>query len=53
MHYEYRIIIREQLKDLMTEDELNELGLHGWELIFMLKIFSKVHYHFKKASETN
>ncbi|WP_276979138.1 DUF4177 domain-containing protein [Flavobacterium filum] len=53
MYYEYKVIIREQLENLMSEDELNEVGLKGWELVFCLKIFNKVHYHFKRAQEAN
>jgi hypothetical protein len=48
--WEYRVVVKNVAEEgLLSEQELNELGKGGWELVGVAVPSSKVHFYFKRA----
>lgn len=49
--WEYKIVVRDRSRDGgIGEEELNQLGSDGWELVGILSDDSMVSYYFKRSS---
>lgn len=48
MRWEYKRLVRSLDKFGPDEDELNELGQHGWEMAGMFTHDGQVHIYFKR-----
>jgi hypothetical protein len=45
--WEYTVVVRD-VEDLVSEKELNALGVDGWELAGVVTLQQKVHFYFKR-----
>jgi hypothetical protein len=46
--WEYKRVIREVTAELMSEAELNALGVEHWELVGVVPVGTQVHFYFKR-----
>lgn len=48
--WEYKVVVKDAAAHtLLSEEELNDLGLSGWELVGVVGLPGKVQYCFKRA----
>ena len=48
--WEYRVVVRNGADEgLLSEQELNELGAGGWELVGVVALPGNVHFYFKRV----
>jgi hypothetical protein len=47
--WEYTIIVKNAPGELLSEQELNELGSKGWELAGVATLPDKVQFYFKRV----
>jgi hypothetical protein len=48
--WDYKVVVRDAAEhSLLSEQELNDLGSTGWELVGVVALTSKVQYCFKRA----
>jgi hypothetical protein len=48
--WEYKVVVKATTEaDLLSEEQLNELGSSGWELAGIVGLPGKVQYCFKRA----
>lgn len=51
LRWEYKQLARTVERDEMpTEEELNELGKHGWELVGTVTLSSVAYFYFKRPA---
>jgi hypothetical protein len=48
--WEYKAVVRDAAdQEVLSEKELNELGVSGWELVGVVAVLGKVHFYFKRV----
>lgn len=50
LRWEYKQLARPHGDEMPTEEELNELGEHGWELVGTVTLASTVYFYFKRPA---
>lgn len=47
--WEYKVVVKTAAEELLSEQELNELGASGWELVGVLALSGRVQFYFKRV----
>jgi hypothetical protein len=51
--WEYKVVLKNVPEaEVLSEQELNELGVTGWELIGVATLADKVQFYFKRARKS-